>query len=98
MTSQTVRTIGSQLTSLGLVSKAAFIAIDDETLRVHSKHGRNVRNVDIRYVAGDDLYEVSVHTFRSSEYNVTTKTTVGVFAEDLINFFPDRMVLHLHSS
>lgn len=90
--SQTVKTIVSQLT--GLNPKSVFMALDDTALRVHSKTGRNVRNVDIRYIAGDDLYEVSVHTFRSPEYDVTTKTTVGVFAEDLGNFFPDRVVLH----
>ncbi len=93
-TSQTVKTIASQLTGQGLNPKSVFMALDDKSLRVHTKTGRNVRNVDISYVAGDDLYEVKVHTFRSPEYDVTTKTTVGVFAEDLMNFFPDRVVLN----
>ena len=94
-TSEIVQTIADQINSIrGMQPSKRLIAIDETTLRVHTKRGRTVRNVDISYDAGLDLYNVAVHTFSAPTYEVTTETTEGVFADSLENFFPGRVTLH----
>ncbi len=94
-TSEIVRTIADQINSIrGMHPSMRLVVIDETTLRVHTKRGRIVRNVDISYDAALDLYNVAVHTFSAPSYEVTTKTTEGVFADSLENFFPERVILH----
>ncbi len=94
MTTETVQTIADQINSIrGMHPSMKLIAIDETTLRVHTKRGRTVRNVDISYDAALDLYNVAVHTFSAPSYEVTTETTEGVFVDSLENFFPERVVL-----
>ena len=95
MTSQTVKNIVDQVNSIrGMHPSTTLMVVDESTLRVHSKRGRNIRNVDIRYELGADLYTVEVHTFNSRDYDVTTVVTEGVYSDQLPAFFPDRVVLH----
>ncbi len=94
--SETVQTIARQINGIRGMHFLApqLIAIDETTLRVHTKRGRTNRNVDISYDGGLDLYNVAVHTFSAPSYEVTTEVTEGVYADSLENFFPDRVVLH----
>jgi hypothetical protein len=96
MTTETVQTIASQIDSIpGMHPSTQLITVDENTLRVHTKRGRTVRNIDIRYDRGTDLYTVSVHTFSAPKYEVKTEVTEMVFADALPEFFPDRVVLNL---
>ncbi len=91
MTTPTVQTIADQINTIrGIHRSKRLVAIDALTLRVHTKRGREVRNVDISYDPDSDLYNVAVHSFSSPAYEVTTKTYTGVFADSLENFFPER--------
>lgn len=93
--SETVQTIADQINGIpGMHPSMRLIAVDETTLRVHTKRGRTIRNVDISYDGVLDLYNVAVHTFSAPSYEVTTKTTEGVYADSLESFFPERVVLH----
>lgn len=76
-------TIAQQVQQAG-IRPTALVRIDDDTLRVHVKRGRNVRNVDVRYDAGLDLYDVSVHRFQAPTYEVATETFEGVYADSMV--------------
>ena len=94
-TSQTVKNIIEQVSAIkGMHRSTQLIILDESAVRVHSKRGKTVTNVDIRYFIGDDLYAVSVHTIKTPSLDIETRRVVGVYAEDLANFMPDRVVLN----
>lgn len=62
-TSATVREIAAQVSALCPDLKMTLIEKDELTLRVNRKTRRGVRNVDIAYNPGLDLYDVTVYQF-----------------------------------
>jgi len=63
---------------------AKLIKIKPNKLRVHLKKGTKVRNIDVEYNEGLDLYDVEDHTFSTSfknknPFKVTTKKHKGLF-------------------
>lgn len=56
-----------------------FVAIDENTLRVN----KGGRNVDIRYDAVTDLYDVQKHTINQKTFDVATTEHKGLFADQL---------------
>ena len=100
-TSEIVQTIADQINSIrGMHPSKQLMVVDPTTLRVHTKIRGIIRNVDIRYMAGDDLYEVTVTTISMSSLRTPGPTdaasvvTEGVYADSLENFFPERVILH----
>ncbi len=95
MATEIVETIARQINSIrGLHPSTQLISYGENTLRVASQHGRKHRKVDITYIPATDLYTVQVHIFGTGDWEIVTEVTEMVFAEDLVNFFPDRVVLH----
>jgi hypothetical protein len=64
--------------------KAILLLEDDSGIRLHTKNGRKVINIDIKYDSGSDLYQVEFHK-QKGKYGLTweTKTLDGVFFDQL---------------
>ena len=58
------------------------VAIDDLTLRFN----KGKTNVDVKYNVGLDLYDVTVHK-TNKNWETKSKTTKGMYFDQLINFF-----------
>ena len=63
---------------------AKYIKMNPNKLRIHLKRGTKVRNIDIEYNIGKDLYDIDEHTFSTSlkskdPYKVKTKKHKGMF-------------------
>ena len=63
---------------------AKFMRFNDKKVRIHMKRGTKVRNLDVEYNEGLDLYNVEDHTFSTSlkakdPYKVQTKKHTGIF-------------------
>lgn len=87
MPSPIVQTIAEQvMVGIERLSRHAvksLIEMDEITLRVHAKKGRQVLNTDIRYDRGPDTYTVTRHRgWNGSSFTITT-TIEGAYAEDL---------------
>lgn len=59
-----------------------FIAMNDTTLRC----AKGNTNVDIEYIAGRELYKVTVHKIKKMS-EVSTTTTEDVYFDSLLEFF-----------
>ena len=63
---------------------AKLLKMKQNKLRVHLKRGTKVRNIDVEYDEGLDLYNVDDHTFSTSlkakdPYKVKTKQHKGIY-------------------
>jgi hypothetical protein len=88
MASQIVETIAQQvLAGIEPFSRKRFkfIAVDEQTLRVHLKLGERTINTDIRYDFGSDTY--GVKRYESQDGMLTYKTTCdhsnGIYCDQL---------------
>ena len=89
MISEVVKTIGEQLTALNPLFQAEFdvkelIAMNENTLRLHSRSKRGIINVDISYNHGSDLYDIKA--YRLTNHGLDAETifnNTDIFAESL---------------
>ena len=86
MASTTVQTIAEQVAANGIRAKA-LIALSDTALRVHTKAGRTVKNMDITYDSRLDLYDVKIHIFSGTAENLRRKEYTRVYADMLGQLF-----------
>ena len=77
--SQTIETVMEQINWRALHGLGfQFIRMSGDTLRIHK--GR--KNLDIRYNAGSDLYDLSKHTMKR-DLSVKTEQIKGVYWDQL---------------
>ena len=96
MTSTTVATIASQARALGITGET-LVEVDENTLRiVHARVDRksvaprkHFANVDIRYDAGNDLYDVAIHTIHNDTFTIATREIEGIYADQLADLLTD---------
>lgn len=81
MASDVVRTIRQQIGSLK--PSCRFIQIDDHTLRVHNPKRKETVNIDVKYNHGIDLYDVTVHRFKS-DLVIKTNSHCGLFVDAMV--------------
>lgn len=85
--SQTVQTIAQQLKYAGVlqIRGLKLVAMDENTLRVN----KGWKNIDIKYNGGSDLYDVTVHLTNRKTLDTKSKTTEGVYCDQLADLFAD---------
>ncbi len=73
---------------------AKLLRFNDHKVRIHMKRGTKVRNLDVEYNQGLDLYNIEDHRFSTSlksknPYKVTTKKHERVFFDQFGDILED---------